>query len=118
MKLKASSFHLYLTEKKRQEEFQQANFFISPEDYYAVLSRIVIEVTFYIPFIFWQGADTLLFTCIMWLCFITQYNNMIQLNDKVPGEHFKRYTSQDCSKQAKLQIHGLVNMAIQRYRNG
>lgn len=76
-----------------------------------------MEGTFYIPFIFWQRADTLLFTCIMWLCFITQYNNMTQLNDKVPSEHLKQYTSQDCSKHAKLQIHGLVNTAIQRYRN-
>lgn len=43
---------------------------------------------------------------------------MTQLNDKIPGEHFEQYTSQDCSKQAKLQIHGLVIMAIQQYRNG
>lgn len=43
---------------------------------------------------------------------------MTQLNGKVPGEHLKWYTSQDCSKHAKLQIHGLVNMAIERYRNG
>lgn len=36
---------------------------------------------------------------------------MTQLNDKIPGEHFKWYISQDYSKQDKLQIHGLVNMA-------
>jgi len=46
------SFHLYLTEKE-EEEFHQAKFFISPENYYAFLSGIVIEVAFYIPFIFW-----------------------------------------------------------------
>lgn len=60
MKWRSYSFHLYLTEKE-DEEFHQANFFISPEDYYAVLSGIMIEVTFYIPFIFWQGADTVIY---------------------------------------------------------
>lgn len=45
------------------------------------------EGAFYFPFTFWQRADIMLFTFIMWLCFITLPNNMNQLNGRVSGEH-------------------------------
>lgn len=45
------------------------------------------EGTSSIRFTFWQRADILLFTFIMWLCSIIHPNNMSQLNGKVSCEH-------------------------------